>query len=95
MYLVPRKMKMKTAIKVYLSSMLQILLVSVQTINLQHGRVALVGITSTLIGITWLYNVNGACKSGTKAKIGYILGGATGATVSMKVSQLLLQITPA
>ena len=43
---------MKDAIKVYLSSLTQILLVSVQTINLQHGRLALVGITSMLIGIT-------------------------------------------
>lgn len=81
---------MKAALKVYLSSLLQILLVSVQTINLQHGRIALVGITSTLIGITWLYNVNGATKSGSLTKAAYIFGGATGATISMSVSKYLL-----
>lgn len=43
-----------------------------------------------LIGVTWLYNVNGATKSGRLTKAAYIFGGATGATISMSVSKYLL-----
>lgn len=81
---------MKAAFKVYLSSLLQILLVSVQTINLQHGRIALVGITSALIGVTWLYNVSGACKNDRATKLAYVLGGASGATFSLPFSKFLI-----
>lgn len=84
---------MKAALKCYLASLLQILLVSVQTINLQHGHIASVGITSTLIGVTWLYNVNGACKSGWPTKLAYILGGASGATISLPFSSYLQKLT--
>ena len=75
--------------KILLYSYLQLLLISMNTINVANGRVLASIVFSFLIGLAWTMGVNGVAGGGTKEKLFYAAGGSLGTGTGVLLSTLL------
>jgi hypothetical protein len=62
--------------------MLQVFLLTLQTINIVDRNIPLIGITSAGIACAWLINVGGA-RAGWKTRVAFVVGGSLGAMMSI------------
>ena len=76
--------------KILFYSYLQLLLISMNTVNVANGRVWLSIVFSFLIGIAWCVGVKGVANGSLKEKLQYCTGCCLGCGSGVALSNLFI-----
>jgi hypothetical protein len=77
--------------KLFLTGFIQVALVTFQTWLIAKNQIYMIFPTAFLISMFWSFNVKHTAFGTTKERLCYCFGAASGATISMIISNLLIK----
>lgn len=83
---------MKLRISLFLSGMLQVMLVSMNVIFISHNYIICMMVTGFLISYTWTYNTRKINVSTQIERLCYALGACTGTGVGYTIAKNLINL---